>query len=316
MEAGTNEVLGWNQELTVLSEPHELSQSGMNVDQAAAEADQRSSNADLVSSDADIAADGRDLVAANREMASEARDTAAAARDRAAVELEPPWEPFGPALRATIRRAADVRTHAAADRELAAADREAAAEGRSEAILDRERAAADRKHAAMDREHAAMDRKKALDELERAHTDDLTGAYRRGAGQIVLQAELDRATRSGEGLVLAFVDVDGLKATNDSSGHAAGDTRLRDVVRAMRSKIRTYEPIVRYGGDEFLCSFAGVSAPDVEVRFKEIVSMLDHVDDGDAVSVGLAEMGDGDSLQDLINRADLSLIEKRRLRRD
>jgi len=163
----------------------------------------------------------------------------------------------------------------------------------------------------MDREHAAMDRRQALVELERAHTDELTGAYRRGAGGRVLQQELDRARRSGEGLVLAFVDVDGLKATNDQKGHAAGDARLRDVVGAMRSKIRSYEPIVRHGGDEFLCSFAGVGMVDVRGRFDEIEAAFRDQGNSGSISVGLAELRTDDDLQDLINRADEALIETR-----
>jgi diguanylate cyclase (GGDEF)-like protein len=156
-----------------------------------------------------------------------------------------------------------------------------------------------------------MDRRQAVAELERAHTDDLTGAFRRGAGEAVLQQEMDRATRSGNGLVLAFVDVDGLKATNDQHGHQAGDARLRDVVSAMRSKIRTYEPIVRYGGDEFLCSFAGVDIQGVRTRFEEIDALLDERPGGCSISVGLASHQPEDTLASLIDRADAALMSGR-----
>jgi diguanylate cyclase (GGDEF)-like protein len=156
-----------------------------------------------------------------------------------------------------------------------------------------------------------MDRRQAVAELERAHTDDLTGAFRRGAGETVLQQEMDRATRSGNGLVLAFVDVDGLKATNDQHGHQAGDARLRDVVSAMRSKIRSYEPIVRYGGDEFLCSFAGVDIQGVRTRFEEIDALLDERPGGCSISVGLAVHQPEDTLPSLIDRADAALMNVR-----
>jgi len=278
--------------------------------QAAFEADQTSSNADLASDTADIAASGRDKAAADREVVSTARDTAATARDRAAEELELAQGPGGPEYAAAVKHAAEVRAHAAADRGRAAADRKGATIDRAEATLDRSRAAKDREHAAIDREHAGMDRRQALAELERAHTDDLTGAYRRGTGETVLQQELDRARRSGEGLVLAYVDVDGLKETNDREGHAVGDARLRGVVDAMRSKTRSYEPIVRHGGDEFLCSFGGVEIADVRTRFDEIEVVLRNRDH--SMSVGLAELRVEDTLPDLINRADEALIEARR----
>jgi diguanylate cyclase (GGDEF)-like protein len=160
-----------------------------------------------------------------------------------------------------------------------------------------------------------MDRRHAQAELERAHTDDLTGAYRRAAGETALQNELDRVRRSGEDLVLAFVDVDGLKATNDRAGHAAGDARLRDVVHAMRSKIRTYEPIVRYGGDEFLCSMAGFGLEPAKARFAEIELALESRDQPGSMSVGFAALRSQETLTGLIERADAALMEGRAGRR-
>jgi diguanylate cyclase (GGDEF)-like protein len=284
----------------------------LTINRAATEADQAGSDADLASATADIAASDRDEAAADREVVSTARDAAASARDRAAEERECAQAPGEFEYEAAIKHAGEVRAQAAADRERAAADRDEATIDRAAATLDRARAAKDREHARMDREHAAMDRRQALVELERAHTDDLTGAYRRGTGATVLQQELDRARRSGQGLVLAFVDLDGLKATNDAEGHAAGDARLRAVVSAMRSKIRSYEPVVRHGGDEFLCSFAGVDVADVRARFDEIETVLAERDRSGSMSVGLAELQAQDTLQDLIRRADEALIETRR----
>lgn len=281
-------------------------------EQAAAEADRTSSAADEVSITADVAATDRDDIAAGRELRSTARDTAATARDRAAEELELAQGPGGPEYEAAIKLAAEVREMAATDRQLAAEDRKEAAIGRAEATIDRERAASDRKHAAMDRDHAAMDRRQAMAELEKAHTDDLTGAYRRGAGLSALQTEVDRAQRNGENLVLAFVDVNGLKATNDDEGHTAGDHRLRELVNAMRSKTRTYEPIVRYGGDEFLCSFAGVGADLVAKRFEEIDAILRERGDTRSMSFGLANLRPEDKLEELIDRADEALIAVKR----
>ena len=234
-----------------------------------------------------------------------------AARDRAAEEREFAQGPGGPEYAAAVEHAAEVRALALADREAAAADRDRATVNRQQAETDRAHAASDRRHAALDREHAAMDRRHAQAELERAHTDDLTGAYRRAAGESALQHELDRARRSGESLVLAFVDVDGLKATNDQLGHAAGDARLRDVAHAMRSKLRAYEPIVRYGGDEFLCSLAGVSLASAKARFEEIELVLEDRDHPGSMTVGLANLQPNETLTDLINRADEALIATR-----
>jgi diguanylate cyclase (GGDEF)-like protein len=128
---------------------------------------------------------------------------------------------------------------------------------------------------------------------------------------MVLQQELDRAQRSGVSLVLAFVDLDGLKATNDRDGHAAGDARLRQSISAIRSKTRRYEPIVRHGGDEFLCSFAGTTISEVEDRFDEIAAMLEHCANAGSISVGLAVRQPDDTVEELIERADRDLIARR-----
>ncbi|MGI8460256.1 MAG: GGDEF domain-containing protein [Solirubrobacterales bacterium] len=280
-------------------------------DLGAIESDQTSSIADLASAKADGAALDRDDAAANREEISTARDAAADARDLAAEKLELAHEPAEGEDEAAIKHAGELRAQASDDREFAATDRKQAAVDRAGATLDRERAAIEREHAAIDREHAAIDRRQARTELERAHKDDLTGAFRRGAGLAVLQQEMDRADRSGETLVLAFVDADGLKSTNDDEGHAAGDARLRDLVSALRSKIRSYEPIVRYGGDEFLCSFVGVGTADVKARFDEINVVLGGRDHSGSMSVGLSELQAGDTLQELIDRADQALNESR-----
>jgi len=236
----------------------------------------------LTREDAASATD-RDDAADAREIVSDARDSAATARDRAAEDREVIDSPGGPDYEDAIGRSAEVRVQAAADRA----------------------------HSALDREHAAGDRRHAQAELDRANTDDLTGAYRRGAGEIALEHELARARRSGEALVLAFVDVDALKATNDQFGHAAGDARLRDAVSAMQSKTRSYEPIVRYGGDEFLCSITGVDLATVRARFDRIDSVLTTRDHSGSLSVGLAQLRDDETLTELIKRADDALITTR-----
>ena len=86
--------------------------------------------------------------------------------------------------------------------------------------------------------------------LRRATTDELTGARTRTFGLEEIARELERAHRTGGTLVLAFVDVDGLKAGQRHEGHLAGDALLRLVGETIRANVRPYDLIVRYGGDE------------------------------------------------------------------
>jgi diguanylate cyclase (GGDEF)-like protein len=227
----------------------------------------------------------RDLVAAARDRAADARDRAADARDRAAEARE--------------RRAAAAGTPDADIAPLRTI-RLAGAASRHEAALERAAAAADREAAAADRAQAATDRRYA-------GLDELTGVFRRGTGELALTHEIDRSRRSGRPLVLALIDVDDLKAVNDSDGHAAGDRLLRDVATAIGGTMRSYDVIVRWGGDEFVCALSDVTFEVAGDRLVEIQRALDSCHPGATISAGLALLEDGDSLERVIARADSAL---------
>jgi diguanylate cyclase (GGDEF)-like protein len=182
---------------------------------------------------------------------------------------------------------------------------------RAEAAADRASAADDRRQAALDREQASKDRAEALQALRRAHFDDLTGAHRRGFGEEVLRAEIERARRSDERLALAFVDVDGLKGVNDTRGHLAGDQLLCDLVQAIKANIRAYEPVIRLGGDEFAFAMLGFDAERMRDRCAVIKADLARRPSGGSISVGITELEPSDDLVDLFRRADEALMEAR-----
>jgi diguanylate cyclase (GGDEF)-like protein len=231
----------------------------------------------------------RDETARIRDLAAAARDRAAEARDREGSLLEAASGPV----------------------DLARVARDAARSSRANAAVERVRAAGDRERAAHDREQASDDLKQAESEIRDAHIDELTGAYVRGVGTLALQREIDRARHADEKLVLAFVDVDGLKRVNDRSGHAAGDALLRGVTDAIRSKLRSYEPIVRVGGDEFICALSGIDLEIGQRRFAEIAEEL-RARQGTSISVGFTTLRRGDVLDDLKQRGDVALYEAKR----
>jgi diguanylate cyclase (GGDEF)-like protein len=208
-----------------------------------------------------------------RDAKAEKRDVAATRRDRAAEMRE---------------RETDGWDHSAAP---------------TPAAVDRARADEDRMAAAGDRVSSAEDRNAAESELEFAHVDELTGAFHRGIGEEALVNELIRAKRAQASLTLVFVDVDGLKAVNDREGHAVGDALLSEVASSIRSHLRPYDPFVRIGGDEFICTMYDVGIEDAKARFQEIQSGLG----GGSISVGLTVMEPNDSLHDLMQRSDEDL---------
>jgi diguanylate cyclase (GGDEF)-like protein len=245
-----------------------------------------------VSSERDEQANQRDEVAQQRDRVAEERDRVAEEHDR---EMKRAGEDLGgddPRAARAMAALAEMRDRAAAQR--------------MQAATDRTRAARDRKAAAADREHL-------LAELERAHLDDLTGAYRRGMGETTLVNEIERSRRADQALVLAYIDCDRLKDVNDREGHAAGDALLRDLVALLRSKLRPYDPVVRWGGDEFVCTISDADLAAARSRFEEIRLALAQ-DGGAPVTVGLAVLEAGDTLETLIERADAALLEARRRR--
>ena len=146
-----------------------------------------------------------------------------------------------------------------------------------------------------------------------AATDDLTGAMRRGMGLAALQREIDRSRRpNGTGIVVGFIDVDGLKSLNDSRGHAAGDRLLRDVVAAVRERIRSYDLVFRYGGDEFVCVLIDVDLAQAERTVADIRANVTARTGEHSISVGLASVTEGDNAEAVVARADMALYGARR----
>lgn len=236
-----------------------------------------------------LIAGDRDRISEDRDQRAEAHDRASTARDERATERDE---------RAEARDEATERvdTGAAADR--------------AGALRDRLGGASDRVQAADDRQAAAADRVVSAREREASSIDDLTGAYRRDAGTIEMEREIARAKRSNQTLLVAFIDVDGLKARNDSLGHAAGDELLSQTVTSLRSHLRSYDLVVRYGGDEFVAVLVDLSVSEAVKRFEAVNAEIAEICDG-SITVGMAELEEDDSLQDVIARADGDLYNKR-----
>src|SRR3989440_6945141 len=298
-------------------------------DQTASERDQRTADEDQHAADDDLAAGGdsvtyqrsaharersgrdRDAVSVVRAESAAERLGTGADRDRAA-ELRD----RGAEGRDALARLHDLQDDADATREdillRAERDRARAAADRAKAADDRARAAADREEAARERAEARRDRTKSADNLKLATTDELTGAWTRKLGLEEVSRELERAHRTGAGLVLAFVDVDGLKAVNDSQGHLAGDALLRLLGEALRANVRPYDVIGRYGGDELLCAMPNLGVREARARFEKIAAALAAADADHSITFGLAAAEPADSLQELIARADADFLEARR----
>ncbi|MGA8016805.1 MAG: GGDEF domain-containing protein [Candidatus Dormiibacterota bacterium] len=145
-----------------------------------------------------------------------------------------------------------------------------------------------------------------------AAVDDLTGALRRGAGLQAMSREIARFRRfGGKGVAAIFIDVDGLKRINDTEGHAAGDALLGQVVGAIRERVRAYDLVVRWGGDEFVCVLPDATREEAERTLADIEVQVRARTQGRTVSTGLAALEADDSADTLVGRADLALYAHR-----
>jgi diguanylate cyclase (GGDEF)-like protein len=268
-------------------------------DRAADRRDHVGDQRDHIGDRRDRAADHRDEMADDRDRIGEARDRAALERDRRAEDSEDVGE-VTPAT--STHRSALARRQAAADRAEAAQDRRAGARERALADGDRETARTDRADGAGARGEADRDS---------ASVDGLTGVSTRSAGFVELERDIARARREGVALTLAFVDVDQLKAVNDTSGHAAGDRMLLDVAETLKVAMRSYDLIMRYGGDEFVCALSGLSGPEVRRRLVS-ANLLSEAAGRGSFTVGVAELRPEEDPEALIARADDELYRARR----
>jgi diguanylate cyclase (GGDEF)-like protein len=142
--------------------------------------------------------------------------------------------------------------------------------------------------------------------------DLLSGVLNRRGIEQKLDIELQRAGRSGQNISIALIDVDHFKAINDYAGHAAGDSALRDVVSAISGRLRTYDFLGRFGGDEFLLIFPHTSCSDaliVASRIEQSVRELRIPGAGLplTISVGLTQATPGEVASPLLARADKAL---------
>lgn len=152
-----------------------------------------------------------------------------------------------------------------------------------------------------------------------ALTDPLTGLANRRHGYTELERLVSAGHRHGRSLAVLLADLDHFKMVNDTHGHDAGDSVLRDAARRLASAVRSTDLAVRWGGEEFVGLMPDASREHAETvaeriraavadpPFATTAGRLDVT-----MSVGWAMLTEGESGMDLIARADTALYEAKR----
>jgi two-component system, cell cycle response regulator len=100
--------------------------------------------------------------------------------------------------------------------------------------------------------------------------DGLTGLLNRTAILEILQNDCARTNRERQSLSVLLIDLDHFKRINDSHGHQAGDAVLRQAASRMRSSVRRYDAVGRYGGEEFLIVLPGCEVSNARAQAERI----------------------------------------------
>jgi diguanylate cyclase (GGDEF)-like protein len=110
--------------------------------------------------------------------------------------------------------------------------------------------------------------------IKRYQVDSLTGLLTRRYFEDLVKLSMERAQRYGEALVIALIDVDGLKTINDTLGHLAGDQLLLTIANALQVSCRNSDIMGRLGGDEFIAAYHRSDASAIEANLVDIRAQL------------------------------------------
>jgi len=158
------------------------------------------------------------------------------------------------------------------------------------------------------------ERMKSLEEENKAlwslsYRDALTGLYNRRYMEQVQTHLFARAVRYREQLHVLMLDIDHFKKVNDKLGHGVGDEVLKGVSASIQSFVRASDVVARYGGEEFIVFLVQSNAELTQFianRIRDGIASLrfDDVPWTITISIGVAGIQDGDTVESLVERSD------------
>jgi diguanylate cyclase (GGDEF)-like protein len=156
-----------------------------------------------------------------------------------------------------------------------------------------------------------------------AVTDHLTGLYNRRGWQDLASREIASARRFQNPLSLLMIDIDNFKPINDHRGHVTGDHVLIHLARLIRENVRAVDIAGRHGGEEFLVLLPQTGCSEALIvanKLRELVSSTPVPTTREpisiTVSIGVACLSEGQSLEELIHIADQAMYKAKQAGRN
>jgi two-component system cell cycle response regulator len=162
-----------------------------------------------------------------------------------------------------------------------------------------------------------LERERGLEEL--AFSDELTRLYNRRFLTRQLSALIRSATRHERAISVVLVDIDRFKAINDTYGHARGDAVLTRVAARLQRCLREEDYAGRWGGEEFLILLPDDGEAGAQVAAEKLRAAVGNRPVAGlpvTVSAGCATWLPGESIDDVLRRADGALYDAKRAGRD
>jgi len=158
-------------------------------------------------------------------------------------------------------------------------------------------------------------------ELENASvTDALTELFNRRRLDQVFDQEMERAGRYGHALSLILTDVDRFKVVNDSHGHQIGDQVLQQISAILRHAVRSVDVVGRWGGEEFLIICPETTLDGAFAVAEKLRSAVAEAAWPLGLSItnsfGVGQFRPGDSMKDVVARADAAMYRAKTLGRN
>ncbi|MBI3374640.1 MAG: GGDEF domain-containing protein [Betaproteobacteria bacterium] len=165
---------------------------------------------------------------------------------------------------------------------------------------------------------------RAFDRIEHmASHDSLTGVLNRRRVLEILAQERSRCLRFGTLFSICLIDIDHFKNVNDTYGHAAGDAVLRGFAGAISATLRDTDHLGRLGGEEFVAVFSGTLIDGAIIGAERMRSAVVRAHYPGApnelqitLSAGVACYRSGESIEELLARADVALYGAKNAGRD